>query len=178
MSLWYGFDMISWCIHEINGGRRFSIRCSKRQVACREVRVFQLFNIDVNLALINMIWIIVSIWFVYDHSLNNKFINSIVKVFFACILRISFLSFIINLVQIGAFMLFPQFINNGKNTVAKNDKIEIRNRSCCHSKFFKIVNFPAWELCNLYRLWRYRHDCKTVNMKMIKYYLKLCGSCH
>ena len=49
----------------------------------------------------------------YDLSLNDKFINFVVNVFFASIFVIyRFYQFILNLVQIGAFMLFPQMINN------------------------------------------------------------------
>ena len=96
-----------------NGIWLFSIRCVKGQVACREVRVFQLFNIEVNYIFISTIWITVSIWFAYDLSLNYKFINSVVKVFFACIFKIyRFYLFIINLAQIGVFILFLQIINN------------------------------------------------------------------
>ena len=44
--------------------------------------------------------------------LEYKHINSVVKVFFACILKMyCFYEFIINLVRIGAFMLFPRMIN-------------------------------------------------------------------
>ena len=120
------------------------------------------------------IQIIVSIWFVYDLSLNYKFINSVVKVFFTCIFKMyHFYQFITNLVQIGEFMLFPKIINNNKNTVVKNGNFEICNGSCCHGNCSKIINLSNWELCTPYRLWRCKRDClKTIQMKLIKYYRK------
>ena len=48
--------------------------------------------------------------------MNDKFINSAVKVFLDYNLKIyRFYQFIINLVQIGTFILFPQMINKSKN---------------------------------------------------------------
>ena len=147
-SLCFVIDGMSWCILRFNGRWLLSISCGKRQVTCREVRIFHLFNIEINNTFINTIWIIVSTWFVYDISLNNKFINSVVKVFFACIFKICrFYQLIINLAEIGAFMLFLQMIKN--NIVVQNGKIIICNGSCCHSNCFKIINID-WELCNLY----------------------------
>ena len=130
-------------------------------------------NIEVSYTYINTIWVIIPIWFVYDLFSNNKFISSVEKVFFACILKIyRFYQLIINLFQIGAFMFFLQIINNSKNTVIKNGKIGICHETCCRSNSFKIINVSDWELCNLYRLWRCRHDCKTILIKVIKYYKK------
>ena len=55
----------------------------------------------------------------YNLFSNNKFISSIEKVFFACILKIyCFYQFIINLVQIDTFMFFPQIINNSKTLLS------------------------------------------------------------
>ena len=85
---------------------------------------------------------------------------------------------IINLVQISAFMLLLQMINNNKNIVVKNGKIDICNGNCCHSNCFEIINLSDWKLCNLYRLRKCRRDCKTIQMKVIKYYRKPLGSCH
>ena len=119
-SLCFVIDGMSWCILRFNGRWLLSISCGKRQVTCREVRIFHLFNIEINNTFINTIWIIVSTWFVYDISLNNKFINSVVKVFFACIFKICrFYQFIINLAEIGAFMLFLQMIKNNKTLLSR-----------------------------------------------------------
>ena len=132
-----------------------------------------MFNIEVSYTYINTIWVIIPIWFVYNLFSNNKFISSIEKVFFACILKIyRFYQFIINLVQIGAFMFFPQIINNSKNTVINNGKIQICHETCCRSNCFKINNVSDWGLCNLYRLCRCGRDYKTISIKVIKYYRK------
>ena len=114
---------------------------------------YQLISIEVNYTFINTIWIIVSIWFVYDLSLNNKFSNSVMKVFLVCIFIIShFYQFTINVVQIGLFMLLPQLILIIIATIlVKSGKIEISNGSCCHSNCFKII-VSDWELSNLYQI--------------------------
>ena len=161
----YGIDWISWCIHKINGKWLFSIRCSKRQVLARRLEYS---NWSISKSTILSLTRYES-WFLFDLSLNYKFINSVVKVFFNCIFRIySFYQFIINFFQIGAFM-FPRIFNNSRNTVFKNGKFEICNGSCCHSSCFKIINISEWEPCTPYRLLRSRHDCKTIQVKVIKY---------
>ena len=179
MSIWYVIDGLSWCIDGFKGQWLFSIRCGKRQVACREARIFQLFNkisncsIEISNTFINAIWIIVSIWFVYDLAMNNKFINSVAKVFFACVFKICFfLSVHYKACPDRAFMLFPQMINNSKYLLVKNGKIDICNESCYHCNYFKIINVSGWELCNLNHLRKCRRDCKAIQMKVIKYYRK------
>ena len=79
--------------------------------------------------------------FMIFHKLSSLIPS--MKMLFIIVFRIyRFYHFIINLVQIDAFMLFSQIINIRNNTVLKNGKFEIFNGNYCHSnRMFQIENF-------------------------------------
>ena len=79
--------------------------------------------------------------FMIFHKLSSLIPS--MKMLFIIVFRIyRFYQFIINLVQIGAFMLFSQIINIRYNTFIKNGKFKICSGNCCHSnRMFQIENF-------------------------------------
>ena len=140
-----------WCIYEINGRWLLMLGVAREKSLAGR---FEYSNYSILKSTTLLLRRYESLFlfglFMMFSWIINKFINSVVKVFLACIFRIySFYQFIINLAQISAFMLFTKMINKSKNTVVKKGRIKICNGSCCHSNCFKVISAECLRLRNL-----------------------------